>query len=202
MNKKIDNLEDGPKDKGLRPTRITPETWAEVKISYIRDGLMPVKLSEMFGIRQTTLNRVIFRKGWKKEREAFGKILRGVEPGLESSEGIKKNIEGMHNLTITGKKEVIDDMVGIGKAVLKKLQLRVSTLKSNDDKELKWVTENTVKLFDMMKEVLGIWKGEGDTGKVRDDKIQVHILSDVVAQVDELKIKQADEALKEGVKEG
>jgi len=73
MNKKIDNLEDGPKDKGLRPTRITPETWAEVKISYIRDGLMPVKLSEMFGIRQTTLNRVIFRKGWKKEREAFWK---------------------------------------------------------------------------------------------------------------------------------
>jgi len=191
----------GSNDERLRPAKITSQTWAEVRIGYVRDGIGPEKLSGIYGIRAGTIKQTILRKGWKKEREAFSKIIKGAEPELESSEGIKKNLEGLHNLSLTGKKEVIDDMVGIGKAVLKKLQTRVATLKSNDDKELKWVTENTVKLFDMMKEVLGIWKGEGDTGKVRDDKIQVHVLSDVIEQVDELKIKQADESLKEGVKD-
>ena len=196
MNEKIAKKE--MEDAGLKRPRISSSTWNEVKVSYIRDGIGPAKLASIFGIRECTIKQKIQRGEWVRERELYKSIEAGVAPGLQGSEDLVNEIKHVTNLTESGKKEVIDDMIGIARTVIKKLQMRAMTLKSDDDKETKWVAETMVKIYDMLEKLLGIGKGEGDTGKVSKSKIQVHVIREAMEQVDELNSRNLDEVGKEG----
>ena len=170
-----------PEKKGRQI--ITPEMWAEVKKSYIENQLGPKKLAEMYGIKISTIDKMATRRGWYKEREIYK---------IQRSAGVEEPIndvpeDGVRSLTRAGKAGCIESMIEIARGLLIKLEARVRTISSNDDKEISRVTESMVRLYGVLEPLLGITKGEGNRDKVKPNQVQAEILESGMEAIDRLK---------------
>jgi len=170
-----------PEKKGRQI--ITPEMWAEIKKSYIENGLGPKKLAEMYGVKISTIDKMGLRRGWYKAREIY-KVQKGPTIESELEEGPEN---GVRNLTRAGKVGCIESMIEIARGLLLKLEARVRTISSNDDKEISRVTESMVRLYGVLEPLLGITKGEGNRDKVKPNQVQAEILESGMEAIDRLK---------------
>lgn len=165
---------------------ITPETWVEIRKAYIENGLGPMKLAEMFGVKIGTIKVMCVRRGWHKEREIYR-----VQRGIEVEDETKAEEEGIRSRSKYGKAGCIESTIEIVRGLLIKMEARVRTLSSTDDKEMGRLTDSICRLYDTMERLLGIGKGEGNQDKVKPNQVQAEVLESAMEAVDALKALKA-----------
>jgi len=177
-------------------TKITNSVWAEIKIGYVKDGLKVKKLSEMYSIKMQTIRRKAYRDGWWKEKKSYDELMKS-QGSIFPEEGnlMKEMQEKLGNTkSVMGgsldKSGAIDRMIMIANGVLAKLQLRVVTIKSSDDKEMKWLVDATARMYDILEKLLGIKDGEGNLKTVEKGVVQVDVLMGGLDMIDDFNAKK------------
>ena len=181
-----DNVADGNKivfrTRPLKYRIISKAKWDEVKMSFVQDGIGPKILAEMYGVNVDTIHQRISRKGWRKERDEYRRLQ--AEKQVKS---LDDEIGELREKMTDGKQGCIDQMLKIAQGLLLKLEARVRTLASNDDREINRTTESMVRLYGVLEPLLGIGKGEGNRDKVKPNQVQAEILESAMEAVDALK---------------
>ncbi|MDO9541109.1 MAG: hypothetical protein Q7J98_02150 [Kiritimatiellia bacterium] len=166
--------------------------WQEVKKSFIENGLTIIQLAVVYGLNRNTIAQKACRERWKIQRQDY-QLKKDEHQNIRHEEA-NENLEDEVGKIVAGKKACIEKMVKIATTLLSKMELRLKTLASSDDKEINRTAETMVSLYRVLEDLLGIGKGEGDQGKVKANQVQAHILSEVVEAVDELNAR----AIREG----
>lgn len=157
--------------------------WEDVKAKYVLEGYRIKDLAVMFNLKETTIGMRIKRFGWKKERDEI-KLKSEIADRIEIDKRRGFGDRGQILTKEVRKEDTIRVMTEVANDLLEKLRLRVRGMASTEDKELERATGTLKDILEMLSQLLGIGKGEGQQ-VVERDRIQVNILQQVVEKTDE-----------------